>query len=268
MATPAYARSPFGALKRVKISPPTAVPCQRFYNNTLEGFRLANIDVEETAAKRNIAMPPTSDTPDIPISTKEALKELRQPRNVEAIFKQPLRRPAQYGIPVCDLQLRTFSVRNMEFFADFAMRAAYYLGLSAKGPIPLPRKIERWTVPRANFVFKKSQENFERITLRRLIQIQDGDPEVVQLWLAFLQKHQYHGVGMKANVFEFEKLDVAKALDEQAQKEKAKVDETWESFGRRKDAPEQPEELLEMLNAEPVRKAGTDMPMGRTSWEK
>lgn len=156
----------------------------------------------------------------------------------------------------------------MEFFADFAMRAAYYLGLSAKGPIPLPRKIERWTVPRANFVFKKSQENFERITLRRLIQIQDGDPEVVQLWLAFLQKHQYHGVGMKANVFEFEKLDVAKALDEQAQKEKAKVDETWESFGRRKDAPEQPEELLEMLNAEPVRKAGTDMPMGRTSWEK
>ena len=91
-------------------------------------------------------------------ATKEALKELRQPRNVEAIFKRPLRRPAQYGIPVCDLQLRTFSVRNMEFFADFAMRAAYYLGLPAKGPIPLPRKIERWTVPRANFVFKKSQE--------------------------------------------------------------------------------------------------------------
>ncbi|KAF9631374.1 putative 30s ribosomal protein s10 protein [Lasiodiplodia theobromae] len=201
-------------------------------------------------------------------ATKEALKELRQPRNVEAIFKRPLRRPAQYGIPVCDLQLRTFSVRNMEFFADFAMRAAYYLGLPAKGPIPLPRKIERWTVPRANFVFKKSQENFERITLRRLIQIQDGDPETVKLWLAFLQKHQYHGVGMKANIFDFEKLDVGKAMDEQAQKEKELVNEAWKGFGRRKDAPEQPEELLEIINAEPVRKAGTDMPMGRTAWDK
>ncbi|KAL1642037.1 mitochondrial 37S ribosomal protein rsm10 [Diplodia intermedia] len=256
MAAPAYARSPFGALKRAKISPPTAVPCQRFYNMTLESFRLANIDVEETA------------NPDITSATKEALKDIRRPRNVEAIFKQPLRRPAQYGIPVCDLQLRTFSVRNMEFFADFAMRAAYYLGLSAKGPIPLPRIIERWTVPRSNFVFKKSQENFERITLRRLIQIQDGDPEVVKMWLAYLQKHQYYGVGMKANVFEFEKLDVGKAMDEQAQKEQDLVDESWKGFGRRKDAPEQGEELLEIINAEPVRKAGTDMPMGRTSWDK
>lgn len=52
----------------------------------------------------------------------------------------------------------------------------------------------------------KSKENFERITLRRLIQIQDGHPETVQAWLAFLQKHAYHGVGMKANVWEFEAL--------------------------------------------------------------
>ena len=59
---------------------------------------------------------------------------------------------------------------------------------------------------RGNFVHKKSQENFERITLRRLIQIKDGHPEVVQTWLAFLKKHAYHGVGMKANVWEHEEL--------------------------------------------------------------
>ncbi|OJD31577.1 ribosomal protein s10p s20e [Diplodia corticola] len=268
MAAPAYVRSPFGALKRAKISPPTAVPCQRFYNNTLEGFRLSNIDVEDTAKKHGLRLPPTEQIADISTETKKALEDIRRPRNIEAIFKRPLRRPAQYGIPVCDLQLRTFSVRNLEFFADFALRAAYYLGLAAKGPIPLPRIVERWTVPRANFVFKKSQENYERITLRRLIQIQDGDPEAVKMWLAFLQKHQYYGVGMKANVFEFEKLDVGKAMDERAQKEQDLVDESWKGFGRRKDAPEQTEELLEMINAEPVRKAGTDMPMGRTSWEK
>lgn len=53
---------------------------------------------------------------------------------------------------------------------------------------------------------KKSQENFERITLRRLIQIKDGHPETVQLWLAFLRRHAFYGVGMKANVFDFDDL--------------------------------------------------------------
>ena len=131
---------------------------------------------------------------------------LRLPRSVQAVYLRPFRRAPQYGIPCCDLQLRSYSIRNLEFFADFALRAAYYLNLPASGPVPLPRMISRWTVPRSNFVHKKSQENFERITLRRLIQIQDGHPETVQIWLAFLRKHAYYAIGMKANVWEHDKL--------------------------------------------------------------
>lgn len=130
----------------------------------------------------------------------------RLPRSVQAIYLRPLRRKAEYGLPVCDLQLRSYSVQNVEFFADFAIRAAYYLNLPVSGPVPLPRIVERWTVPRSNFVHKKSQENFERITLRRLIQIKDGNPQAVQAWLAFLRKHAFYGVGMKANVWEHESL--------------------------------------------------------------
>jgi ribosomal protein S10 len=137
----------------------------------------------------------------------------RLPRSVQAIYLRPLRRKAQYGLPVCDIQLRSYSVRNLEFFVDFAIRAAYYLKLPVSGPVPLPRIVERWTVPRSNFVHKKSQENFERITLRRLIQIKDGHPESVQLWLAFLRKHAFHGVGMKANVWEFDDLGMENRLD-------------------------------------------------------
>jgi len=86
------------------------------------------------------------------------------------------------------------------------MRAAYYLGLPAYGPVPLPRIVERWTVPKGHFIHKKSQENFERKTHRRMIQIKDGHPETVEIWLAFLQKHSYYGIGMKANVWNYEKL--------------------------------------------------------------
>lgn len=136
---------------------------------------------------------------------------MRYPRSVEALYLRPLRRETEYGIPSCDLQLRSYSVRSLEFFSDFALRAAYYLNLPAFGPIPLPRITERWTVPKDNFIFKKSQENFERVTLRRLIQLRDGNPETVQVWLAFLQKHAYSGVGMKANMWEFSKLGQSRA---------------------------------------------------------
>jgi ribosomal protein S10 len=86
------------------------------------------------------------------------------------------------------------------------MRAAYYCGLPAYGPIPLPRIVERWTVPRGSFIHKKSQENFERKTLRRMIQIKDGHPETVELWLSFLKENAYYGIGMKANIWSFEKI--------------------------------------------------------------
>lgn len=141
--------------------------------------------------------------PDLP---PEDPLELRAPRAVQAVYLKPLRRHAQYGVPSCDLQLRSYSVRNLEFFTDFCLRAAYYLGLPAYGPVPLPRITERWTVPLGHFIHKKSQENFERKTLRRLIQIKDGEPETVEVWLAFLRKHAYHGIGMKANVWAFDKL--------------------------------------------------------------
>lgn len=132
--------------------------------------------------------------------------EVRLPRAVQAIYLKPLRRTPEYGVPSCDLQLRSYSIPNLEFFCDFALRAAYFLGLPAFGPVPLPKITERWTVPRSHFIFKKSQENFERITRRRLIQIRDGHPETVQVWLAFLQKHAYYGIGMKANMWEYSPL--------------------------------------------------------------
>ncbi|KAF2474067.1 30S ribosomal protein-like protein S10 [Lindgomyces ingoldianus] len=174
----------------------------------LHMYKHQGIEAIKLAKERGIELPGGEKPPADPKIQKE-LDALRKPLNIRAVNLRPLRRSPQHGIPVCDLQLRTYSIRNMEFFADFAMRAAYYMGLPARGPIPLPRITERWTVPRANFIFKKSQENFERITMRRLIQIQDGHPDVVKAWLAFLSKYQYHGIGMKANIWEFESLEDA-----------------------------------------------------------
>lgn len=54
--------------------------------------------------------------------------------------------------------------------------------------------------------------------MRRKIRIHNGHPETVAVWLAFLRKHQYYGVGMKANVFEYGTLDAAAAdMDKEAE---------------------------------------------------
>ena len=140
-------------------------------------------------------------------------------------------------------------MRNLEFFADFCLRAAYYLHLPASGPVPLPRITERWTVPRANFIFKKSQENFERKTLRRLIQIQDGHPDTVEVWLAFIRKHQYYGVGMKANVWAHERLGVGKNMDVSLENVKKVLDPRWAHFGRKRNL-QTSEKVMEFLGKE------------------
>jgi small subunit ribosomal protein S10 len=177
------------------------------HHTMLHMYKRAGVEPIKLAKERGITL--STDKPPLDEKTEEALKALQTPINVRAINLRPLRRAAEHGVPVCDFQLRSYSIRSLEFFADFCVRAAYYMGLPARGPIPLPKITERWTVPRSNFIFKKSQENFERITMRRLIQIQDGHPDVVKAWLAFLAKHQYHGVGMKANIWEYESLDAA-----------------------------------------------------------
>ncbi|EON66640.1 hypothetical protein W97_05886 [Coniosporium apollinis CBS 100218] len=266
MAAPSYLRSPFGALKRIKISPPTSTCQQRAgFNTVIEALKDQEHDIEklqELAKERNIKID-TDAPPALDPETQAQVSSLRLPRSVQAVYLRPLRRAAQHGIPVCDLQLRTYSVRNMEFFADFALRAAYYLNLPAKGPIPLPRITERWTVPRSNFVHKKSQENFERITLRRLIQIQDGHPETVRVWLGYLQKHAYYGVGMKANVFEFEGLDVGKDMEAETERQREGLEEKLSLFGRRTDGMTG-EKIREILSSETYqRTAHGDSPMMR-----
>ncbi|RDW59271.1 mitochondrial 37S ribosomal protein uS10m [Aspergillus mulundensis] len=174
----------------------------------------------------------------------------RLPRSVQALYLRPLRRKAQYGLPVCDLQLRSYSVRNLEFFADFAIRAAYYLNLPVSGPVPLPKIVERWTFPRGNFVHKKSQENFERITLRRLIQIKDGSPQAVQAWLAFVRKHAFYGVGMKANIWEHESIEIAKNMDQALPEIEKNLESHLSQFGRREDATSTPDMLPTFLGNE------------------
>ncbi len=48
------------------------------------------------------------------------------------------------------------------------------------GPIPLPTEIRKYTVNRSSFVYKNAREQFEMRTHKRLIDIENPTPKVVE----------------------------------------------------------------------------------------
>ena len=48
------------------------------------------------------------------------------------------------------------------------------------GPIPLPTEIRKYTVNRASFVYKNGREQFEMRTHKRLIDILNPNPKVIE----------------------------------------------------------------------------------------
>ncbi|RKP08294.1 ribosomal protein S10 domain-containing protein, partial [Thamnocephalis sphaerospora] len=118
----------------------------------------------------------------------------------------PERVPSQYDHVVCNLHFRSFEPSVMDFYVDFARRAAAAFRIPCSGMAYLPTKTQRWTVPRSPFVHKKSQENFERKHHKRVIQLKDANPEVVGRLLTYLRRTCPAGVGIKATTWEHESL--------------------------------------------------------------
>lgn len=97
--------------------------------------------------------------------------------------------------------------------------------------------------------------------MRRLIQIKDGNPETVELWLAFLKKHAYYGIGMKANVWEYNELGVGKTMDVNMENIKSVMEPKWVHFGRSKER-DTSEKVMELMNSEKFKlAAGGNAPM-------
>ena len=55
-----------------------------------------------------------------------------------------------------------------------------FIVATIKGPIPLPTRIERYTVLRSPHIDKKSREQFESRTHKRLIDIIEPTPQTVE----------------------------------------------------------------------------------------
>jgi small subunit ribosomal protein S10 len=77
------------------------------------------------------------------------------------------------------IRLKAFDHRVLDQSTNEIVVTAKRTGASVRGPIPLPNKIEKYTVLRSPHIDKKSREQFEIRTHRRLLDIIDPTPQTV-----------------------------------------------------------------------------------------
>jgi small subunit ribosomal protein S10 len=77
------------------------------------------------------------------------------------------------------IRLRAYDVKLLDESSGSIVNAAKRTGARVVGPIPLPTRIERFTVNRSPHVDKKSREQFEIKTHKRLMDVIDPTAETV-----------------------------------------------------------------------------------------
>lgn len=71
------------------------------------------------------------------------------------------------------IHLRSFDARLLDTSVGSIVETARQTGATVAGPIPLPTKFRRYTVLRSPHVDKKSREQFEMRTHKRLVDLVD-----------------------------------------------------------------------------------------------
>ncbi len=78
------------------------------------------------------------------------------------------------------IRLKAYDHKMLDQSTSEIVLAARKTGAQVLGPIPLPTHIEKFTVLRSPHVDKKSREQFEIRTHKRLIDIIDSTPQTVE----------------------------------------------------------------------------------------
>ena len=77
------------------------------------------------------------------------------------------------------IRLKAFDHRVLDQSTSEIVNTARRTGARVRGPIPLPTRIEKFTVLRSPHIDKKSREQFEIRTHKRLLDIVDPTPQTV-----------------------------------------------------------------------------------------
>ena len=78
------------------------------------------------------------------------------------------------------IRVRAYEHKILDLSVKQIMDTAARFDAKVIGPVPLPTEIKRWTVNRSTFVHKDAREQFEMRIHKRLIDILNPSPKVIE----------------------------------------------------------------------------------------
>lgn len=78
------------------------------------------------------------------------------------------------------IRVRAYEHKILDLSVKQIMDTAARFDAVVVGPVPLPTEIKRWTVNRSTFVYKDAREQFEMRIHKRLIDILNPSPKVIE----------------------------------------------------------------------------------------
>ena len=82
--------------------------------------------------------------------------------------------------PKLRIKLRAYDHKIIDNSARQIVETALRYGVEVLGPVPIPTEIRKYTVNRSSFVHKDSREQFEMRVHKRLIDILNPNPKVIE----------------------------------------------------------------------------------------
>lgn len=84
------------------------------------------------------------------------------------------------GIARLRIRVRAYEYKILDVSVKSIIDTAIRYDAQVLGPIPLPTEIKKYTVNRASFVFKNAREQFEMRIHKRLIDIVNPTPKLIE----------------------------------------------------------------------------------------
>lgn len=83
-------------------------------------------------------------------------------------------------VPRLRIRVRAYEHKILDSSIKQILDTAFRFDATVVGPIPLPTEIKKYTVNRSSFIYKNSREQFEMRVHKRLIDIVNPTPKLIE----------------------------------------------------------------------------------------
>lgn len=94
--------------------------------------------------------------------------------------RAPRAKKAEAPVQRLRIKVRAYEHKVLDASVKQILDTALRYDAKVAGPIPLPTEIKKYTVNRSTFIYKDAREQFEMRVHKRLIEIVDPTPKVIE----------------------------------------------------------------------------------------